>query len=484
VADASVVEGDSGTVLAQFLVTLSSASEQVVTIAFATAGQTATAGADYTETAGTLTFPPGQTSQTVLVPVVGDTLDEADETFRLTLSAPGNATLADPVAIGTIIDDDRPLTVTINNVTVTEGDVGVVNAVFTVTLSAASSQTVTIDFATADGTATAGTDYTTTTGTVTFPPGQTTRTITVPVLGDNLDESDETFFVNLTNPTNATVPGAPGVGTIRDDDTAPVAATAPVAVNDNFLATQSTPLTVPAPGVLANDTDAEGDRLTVLLVSGPASGGLVLNPDGSFTYTPNPDFVGTDSFNYRATDGTNSSNVATVTIGVRDATGPTLTDLSRFGFHTAPTFLVLTFSEELDPARAGDVSNYRLVGSGGQPIGINSAVYDAATRTVTLSPNQLLNLNVTYQVTVNGSTAGGLTDRSGNLIDGDRDGRPGGDLSRTFGREALRDVAVANPQRTTVRRRQIPVVTNGLPTRFVNTLLSPRFRRLLNQKRR
>jgi hypothetical protein len=168
VADASVVEGDSGTVLAEFLVTLSAPSEQVVTIAFTTSGQSATAGADYTETAGTLTFQPGQTSQTVLVPVAGDLLDEADETFRLTLSAPGNATLADPVAIGTITDDDAPPSLSIDDVTVAEG---AGTASFTVTLSAPSGLPITVSFATTPQSATEPGDYTGTSGTLTFLPG-------------------------------------------------------------------------------------------------------------------------------------------------------------------------------------------------------------------------------------------------------------------------------------------------------------------------
>jgi hypothetical protein len=197
-------------------------------------------------------------------------------------------------------------------VTVVEGNAGTVNAVFTVRLSAPSGRTVTINFATADGTAVAGIDYTTTTGTVTFLPGQTTQTITVPVLGDTLDEANETFVVNLTNPTNATVSGAQGTVTILDDEATPVA------LNDSFTATQNTALTAAAPGVLANDTDADGGPLTAVLVSGPTNGTLTLNPNGSFTYTPRADFLGTDSFTYRATDGANQSNVATATITVRD----------------------------------------------------------------------------------------------------------------------------------------------------------------------
>ena len=267
VADASVVEGDSGTVLAQFLVSLSAPSEQVVTIAFATAGQSATAGADYTETAGTLTFQPGQTSQTVLVPVAGDILDEADETFRLTLSAPGNATLADPVAIGTILDDDAPPSLSINDVTVAEG---AGTASFTVTLSAASGLPITVSFATAPQSATEPGDYTGTSGTLTFlPGGPLTQTISVPIVDDALFENPETFLVNLTAPTNASIADGVGVGTITDNDPAPTITVTAVTTTEGdvgtspaaFVVTLSAPAGVP---VTVRFATADGSAIASL----------------------------------------------------------------------------------------------------------------------------------------------------------------------------------------------------------------------------
>jgi hypothetical protein len=106
----------------------------------------------------------------------------------------------------------------ISDVTVTEGNSGTVNAVFTVSLSAASDRTVTVTYSTAADTATAGSDYTATSGTLTFDPGVTSQTVTVVVNGDRVGETDESFFVNLDNPTNATVADAQGVGTILDDE--------------------------------------------------------------------------------------------------------------------------------------------------------------------------------------------------------------------------------------------------------------------------
>jgi hypothetical protein len=108
VANVSQSEGDSGSQPAAFTVSLSKASPLRVTVAYTTADGTANAGTDYTATSGTLAFAPGQTSQTVAVPVVGDTAFEPDETFTLTLSNPVNATLATATATGTITNNDAP----------------------------------------------------------------------------------------------------------------------------------------------------------------------------------------------------------------------------------------------------------------------------------------------------------------------------------------------------------------------------------------
>jgi hypothetical protein len=110
------------------------------------------------------------------------------------------------------------LTLAINDVTITEGNGGNKNAVFTVTLTGTATQPTTVNFDTANGTATAGSDYTATSGILTFAVGETTKTITVPILGDTTVEPDETFFVNLTNPSNATISDAQGFVTITNDD--------------------------------------------------------------------------------------------------------------------------------------------------------------------------------------------------------------------------------------------------------------------------
>ncbi len=225
IADVSVTEGDSGTVNAAFTVSLSSATTETVTVNFTTAGNTATvADNDYSAASGTLTFNPNSTSQLITIAVQGDTRVEPNETFFVNLSDPSNATLADSSAVGTIINDDvaAPVipSISIADISVTEGDSGTVNAVFTVSLSSATTETVTVNFTTAGNTATvADNDYSAASGTLTFSPNSTSQLITIAVRGDTRVEPDETFFVNLSNPSNATISDTQALGTILNDDT-------------------------------------------------------------------------------------------------------------------------------------------------------------------------------------------------------------------------------------------------------------------------
>jgi hypothetical protein len=226
VADAKVVEGNAGTTQLVFTLTLSNATSQTVTVTADTSDVTAIAGKDYTAVAGKLvTFAPGETTQTVSIDVTGETIFEADETFKLALSAPTNATLGiQPTAVGTITNDDTAPTVTINSVSVAEGDDGTTAATFTVTLSAASEVPVTVTVDTKDGTAKAGSDYTAVAGkVVTIAAGATTATFAVTISGDTVNEADETFTAVLSNPTGATIAtgGGTGTGTITNDDAAP-----------------------------------------------------------------------------------------------------------------------------------------------------------------------------------------------------------------------------------------------------------------------
>jgi Calx-beta domain len=249
VNDVTVVEGNSGTTNAAFVVSLSSASSLTVTVNYASADNTATAPADYTITSGILSFAAGQTSKTVNVPVVGDTIDETNETFRLNLSGATNATIADAQGIGTITDDDTAH-ISVSDLSVTEGNSGTSNATFTASLDIPSEQVVTVNYATADGTATAGSDFTATSGSLTFSPAVTTRTVNVPIVGDVLDEADETFTFTLSSPSNALLGTAQATGTILDDDPLPALSVndAVVPEGDTGTTTMTFTVSLGAPG--------------------------------------------------------------------------------------------------------------------------------------------------------------------------------------------------------------------------------------------
>jgi hypothetical protein len=191
----------------------------------ATGGAACGAGVDYVNASGTLTFGDGVTSQMFTITICNDAIDEVDETVNLMLSnAQGGATIgAQSTAVLTITDDDPPPSIAIASPSpLPEGNAGMTPFNFGVSLSSASSQTVTVHYQTADGTATtANNDYVAIPDTVlTFNPGETFKTITVQVNGDLNVETNETFAVNLSLPVNATLANTGATGTIVNDDAA------------------------------------------------------------------------------------------------------------------------------------------------------------------------------------------------------------------------------------------------------------------------
>src|SRR5262249_22639233 len=152
----------------------------------------AVSGQDFLAVAGTLTFTPGVTTQTFAVSLTDDALNEASENFTVTLSNPVNAAIADGTGVGTITDNDPAPTVSVGDVTQAETNAGTPTFAFTVSLSAASGQTVSVTASTSDGTAkTADGDYVANTQLVSFAPGVTSRTFAVSVNGDVTNEADE-----------------------------------------------------------------------------------------------------------------------------------------------------------------------------------------------------------------------------------------------------------------------------------------------------
>ncbi|MEN3327940.1 MAG: hypothetical protein V7638_2747 [Acidobacteriota bacterium] len=218
VRDAIVVEGNAGTTQATFVVVLSAPSSQSVSFSFATSNGTAVAGSDYIATSDASTFAPGEVEKPVVVLVNGDTVDETQETFFLDISNVQNATVSSNRGTGFINDDDGP-TISVNDVTITEGNSGTKAATFTLSLSGPSVEAIAVRATTAPGTATASSDYNSIDAAVIFQPGIVTRTVDVAIIGDTNLESNETFSVNLSDPFGTTIADGAGAGTILDDDT-------------------------------------------------------------------------------------------------------------------------------------------------------------------------------------------------------------------------------------------------------------------------
>jgi len=217
--DVSVTEGNTGTVSATFTVSLSGAWGQTVTVHYATADGTATAGSDYTGGSGDVTFAPGETSKPISFAVLGDRLPEANENFFVNLSNPINSIIADGQGVASIVDDEPRIS--ISDVTKAEGRRSQTTLfTFTVTLSVPYDQAVTMSFRTVNGTATTSDgDYVTKSGTLAFAPGETTKTITIEVKGDSKKEANETFYLDLFgNSGNSLIAKNRGIGTIRNDD--------------------------------------------------------------------------------------------------------------------------------------------------------------------------------------------------------------------------------------------------------------------------
>lgn len=216
VSDVTLFEGNAGSQYAEVVVTLSRPLTTTVRVDYTTADGTAKAGSDFQAGAGKVLFAPGETSRSILVPVKGDRLGEVDEHFLVKISGAKGAKIADDVGVVTILDDEPRIS--IDDVAGVDWSSGVTHFTFTVSLSAESTEAVTIDFATTDGTAKAGYDYVATSGRLTFAPGETAKTITVEVIGDNTSEEEEAFFVNLSGASaGAILLDGQGLGRIADD---------------------------------------------------------------------------------------------------------------------------------------------------------------------------------------------------------------------------------------------------------------------------
>ena len=464
--DVTIAEGNTGTTNAVFTVTRSGTASQTITVNYATANGTATAGSDFTNTTGTLTFATNETTKTISIPITGDTTVEANETFFVNLSNATNATIADtqgqgtinnddlasitlavsPASVnedgtsnlvytftrtgsttnaltvnygvagtgtfntdysqsgaasftgnsgtitfaagastktltidptadttvesnetvaltlatgtgysigtttavtGSIIDDDSS-SITINlspNQTIVEGNTSPQNATYTVSLSSASTQTITVNYATANGTAIAGSDYTSTTGTLTFNPGVTSQAINIPILNDSVNEANETFTLKLTNPTNASLGTTNTVTTtITDTLTASVTTTLPANV-ENLTLTGTSAI---------NGTGNAGNNI----LKGNSANNTLAGANGNDTYS----FVantasGTDTITETTTGGTDTIDFSGTTVATNVNLGVTTSQ-------TVNSFLkvILSANNVIENATGG-TGNDRLTGN-------------------------------------------------------------------------------------------------------------------------
>jgi uncharacterized protein YhjY with autotransporter beta-barrel domain len=381
-------EGNAGTTNFTFTVSLSApAGPGGVTFDIATADNTATAGVDYVANSLTgQTIPAGSSTYTFTVLVNGDVLNEPSETFFVNVTNVVNAVVVTGQGLGTIVNDDPLPSLSINDVTVVEGNAGTVNAVFTVTLSAASGQTVTVNYATADGTATQPADYTNTSGTLTFTPGTTTQTITVPVIGETVPEANETFFVNLSAAVNATIADNQGVGTITNDD---VPVTVSPATLPNGTVATAYSQTVTASGGVAPYSFA--------VTAGALPAGLTLSPAGALTGTPTAG--GTFNFTITATDSSpfpgpfSGSQAYTVTIAPPTVVLPATA--------LAGGTLGAAYSSAITPASGGTTPYAYAVTAGALPGGLT---LNASTGAITGTPGALGTFN--FSITATDSSTG------------------------------------------------------------------------------
>ena len=452
----SVTEPDTGsTATATFTVKLSAPSGRPVQVHVETADATALAGKDYTATAADLVIPAGVLTQTFPVTILGDRVHEPTESFTVKLSAPVGATLGTASGTGTILDNDPQIYARIGDATLVEGDSGTTVMIFAVTLTSTSEVDFAVDYHTLDGTATAGPDYVQSTGRLTIPAGQTSGSIRVPVVGDlTVEQSSKTFNVVLTNPAGGeiTTGAGTGTGTIRDNDSSgTISFESPTfSVNENDasgllrLVVRRTfgdvgPIDIPYQ--LIEETARAGLDFT-------GTGGIVHFDDGqrqaNIVIPIINDTLVESAETFAVKLGTPSSGgrlgttpTARVTIVSDDIVppGPRITAIKPVVSKGVMSSIVLTLSEDLDPATVKNLSAYTLAAAGKDKkfntkddvkYKITKAVYSPASHTLTIS-HTAIKLTADLQLTISGSGTTGLKSTTGRLLDGNRDGTPGGD---------------------------------------------------------
>ena len=412
IGDVSISEGNSGSKLATFTVTLSAAAATAASFDVVTSNGSAIAGSDYVAASQAgVSIPAGSTSQAVTVVINGDGVVEADETFLVQVSNVSGATVVDGQAIGTITNDDAYPSLSIADVSITEGNSGTQQATFTLTLSAVAASPVTYDIATADGNAVAGSDYVARalTGQI-IPVGASSATFTVTINGDTAVEgASENFRVNVGNVVGAIVADGQAEGIIIDDDVLPSLSIADVAIvegnSGTRLATFTVQLSAPASapvgysiatadGTAVAPTDYTAASLTGQTIAAGAS-------SASFTVSINGDLAIEPSETFQV----NVSNVTGATVVDGSAVGTISTDDTLPSLSIADVSItegnssskLATFTVTLSKAAAGSVT-FNIATANGTAI----APGDYTARTATAQAIAAGTLTRTFTVSIKG----------------------------------------------------------------------------------
>lgn len=310
VTDSSVTESATQSVLEPFVVTLSAAATSPITVVYATSDGTAVAGINYQAAKGTLTFAPGETQKTINVSVLSNSAAAATTTYKLSLSSPSGATLSKTQATGTILNPTAAAAASGFQFTVTSdwgsGFGGQITATNT-GKTAITNWQLGFDFA-----------------------GQITSIWNATILshvGNHYVLQNSGWNSTIQPGANVVIGfnGSPGNVTVGPSNYAWVGTQsgggstnlAPTPANDSVFVTMNQTQIL---NVLANDTDPNGDSLSVSTITGPQHGTAVRNADGTVTYTPATSYVGSDSFTYTVSDGQGGTATASVSITVGKAT--------------------------------------------------------------------------------------------------------------------------------------------------------------------
>lgn len=415
-ASAANVSANEGSNLT-FTVDLNRASTSSTTVAYATVGDSAFAGANYTATSGNLVFAAGETSKTVSVTSLVDNVHAGNLTFNLNLTA--NAVTN--TAVGTIINTDTAPTASASNASANEGS----NLTFTVNLNRTSSGSTSVTYATSDVTATAGTNYTSASGTLTFAAGESSKTVSVTSTNDGVHTGNLTFTLSMT--ANATTNTA--TGTVTNTNAAPTASAANASAN-------------------------EGSDLTFTVNLSRAS-----SSSTSVTYATS-NGTGAAGTNYTSASGTLTFNAGETSKTV------TVSSLADSVYATDLTFTLSTTANATTNTATGTIVNTDTAPTASAS---NVSANEGSTLTFTVNLNRAssTSTSVTY-TTVNGTALAGtnFTAASGTLT------YTAGQTSKTVVITSLND-STYTPNRTFTLEMTANATTNSATGTVVNTDATP-----------